>query len=225
MTLDKKLLQSINQILAVSWRGIWSQEERELRRIFNEFGDRAYGAWIVKFMAPVFERLTEEGYQVNGGFNLRDSMENWGPPEERERCAWYVVKDQEGLPISTLVLQVYHSHAAFHIPRAPRLFALEVTKRSDIIRALSHASNRVRWDLPAERLPAAPSTGAHAIRWEYATDVSVGDCLAPNDEGLLSNWLVDEQLGHWGRHGWELINAVPTEGKIIAFFKRPVLEQ
>jgi len=215
-------VRELNRILADSWKEVWTQQEEELTKMFEQFGDRAYGAWIQKFMAPIFNRITEEGYQTKAGFNIRNSIENWGPPEERERCAWYVLNNQEGQPLCTLVLQIYHSHAAFHIPRPPRLLALEVTERSDIVQALSQASVRVRWDLPQERLPAAPQSGTPTLRWEYATDVSIRDCTMPNEEGLLSNWLLDESLSHWGRYGWELITVSAVEGRMIAFFKRPV---
>lgn len=218
------LVRALNRILADSWKEVWTQQQHELAEMFEKFGDRAYGAWIQKFMAPVFERIAEEGYQIKAGFNRRDSLENWGPPEERERCAWYVMKNAEGHPLCTLVLQVYHSHAAFHIPRPPRLIALDVTDRPDIIRALSQASVRVRWDLPQERLPDAPHSGRPPQRWEYATDISIGDCTTPDEEGQLSSWLLDESLAHWGRYGWELVDVSTAQGKMIAFFKRPALD-
>lgn len=214
--------EALQEILNISWRKVWIQEEQELTSLFEQHGDRAYGVWIHRFMAPVCERIVQEGYDVKSGFNLKNSIERWGPPEERERCAWYVVNDKEGLPLCTLVLQVYHSHAAFHVPRPPRLFTLEATDRQDIIQALSQASVRVRWDLPQQRLPDAPSNRVgNANSWEYATDVTVRDCLAPGRDASLSNWYLDESFSHWGRHGWELVNVINIDCGIVAFFKRP----
>ncbi|PYI52060.1 DUF6022 family protein [Paenibacillus flagellatus] len=219
------VVRKLRTVMSVSWKSVLEERREELAGLFAQYGDRAYGVWIQQFMAPVFEQLTAEGYIVKGGFNRNDSVENWGPPEERERCVWYVVKDGEGAPIGTMVLQVYHSHRAFHVPRAPRLFALEETERERIVAALSDASVRVRWDLPTERQPLpddfrfAPGEAG----WEYATDVSIGDCLrGEDDDGQTHSWSLDDALSHWGRYGWQLVSVVPAGGRIVAFFKRPL---
>ncbi|GAA4861587.1 hypothetical protein GCM10023310_46190 [Paenibacillus vulneris] len=213
------VIRGIEKTLAASWRAVYEDKKVQLTQMFAEYGDRAYGVCIQEFMVPVLEQLKSEGYTTKAGFNRKDSMENWGPPEERERCIWYVLYDVNGTSIGTMVLQVYHSHRAFHLPRAPRLFALEAVERESIIAALSQATARVRWDRMEERLPLPAELQTAGDRWEYATEVALGDCLQ-NNEMEHSGWTLDEALSHWGRYGWELVNVMPSGGKVIAFFKR-----
>lgn len=221
MTIEA-IVRKASKIMDSSWRAEYEERREELERMFAEFGDRAYGAWIQRFMVPVFAHLAEEGYQAKAGFNRSDSVENWGPPEERERCAWYVIKGSDGEPVGSMILQVYHSHRSFRLPRAPRLFALPETDKEAIVAALSRAGTRVRWDRKEERLAEPVESGIEAPRWEYATDVSLGDCLRPEDDAQLHSWSLDEMLSHWGRYGWELVNVVSrSDGRTIAFFKRP----
>lgn len=203
--------------LSESWKSVYENKQTELIAMFNQYGDRAYGVWIQDFMAHVIEPFQQEGYQMKAGFNRHNSVENWGPPEERERCAWYLIHDHEGKPVGTLVLQVYHSHRSFFVPRAPQLLLLQVTEREDILSALSQATTRVRWDRPGVRNFSQNQT----TQWEYATDVSLADCLGAT-ASEHSNWSLDEALSHWGRYGWELITVAPADGKMIAYFKRPV---
>lgn len=211
------LIRSAGKILSVSWRAVYEEKKEELTRMFEEHGDRAYGVWIQQFMTPVLEHLAAEGYILKSGFNRKDSVENWGPPEERERCIWYIVKSGDGIPLGTMVLQVYHSHKTFHLPRAPRLFALEVTETEQIVSALSNAATRIRWDVKEERLPHPDASPARGVHWEYATDIAIADCL----HGHMYSWTLDDSLSHWGRYGWELVSVVPKDGHVIAFFKRP----
>jgi hypothetical protein len=170
----------------------------------------------------VFEQLKADGFIVKAGFHRHDSVENWGPPEERERCVWYIVHDGDGTPLGTMILQVYPSHRTFHFPRAPRLLALDAVDREAILAALANASTRVRRDLKDERLPAPDRAPASGTRWEYATDVALADSLHAAEGGQFSNWLPDEALSHWGRYGWELVSVtpLPAGNRVVAFFKR-----
>ncbi|WP_028548023.1 DUF6022 family protein [Paenibacillus sp. UNC451MF] len=221
--MDKALIhtvvRNVEAVFSNSWRMVYQEKKEQLTQMFEQYGDRAYGVCIQEFMIPVVEQLRADGYSVKAGFNRKDSMENWGPPEERERCVWYVLHDDKGIPIGTMVLQIYHSHRTFHFPRAPRLFSVEVTDREQIISALSQATTRVRWDRVEERLPLSAEFQTAGDSWEYATDVALGDCLH-GGETEHSGWTMDEALSHWGRYGWELVNVMPADGKVIAFFKR-----
>lgn len=215
------LIRKTEPVLSEAWRSVLQEKHEELTRMFEASGDRAYGVWIQQFMEPVAAYIRSEGFIIKGGFNRNDSIERWGPPEERERCIWYAVKTDDNTPVGTLVLQVYHSHKSFHLPRAPRLLALEATDREAVIEALSHASARIRWDIKEERLPLPEGTAPEPSAWEYAADVSIGDCLAGADEdGQQSGWALDEALSHWGRYGWELVSVVPDGRRVAAFFKR-----
>ncbi|MGO4272259.1 DUF6022 family protein [Paenibacillus sp. TAF58] len=223
MTTIESIARTAGDILSPAWKAVYDEEKDELTEMFKKFGDRAYGSLIQHFMAPVAERLAADGFIIKGGFNLKDSIENWGPPEERERCVWYVVKTTDGEELGTLVLQVYHSHRSFFMPRAPRLLALEVTDRAAIIAALSDASTRIRWDLREERMPQTQLQSLPSPQYEYATDTSIGDGLKPAADGQLYSWNLDDALSHWGRYGWELVIVVPAGDKVIAYFKRPLI--
>ncbi|MCZ8513411.1 DUF6022 family protein [Paenibacillus filicis] len=214
-------IRNADKVLSASWRAVYQDKKADFDRMFSEHGDRAYGVWIQEFMGPVLEYLSADGYSVKGSFNRTDSVENWGPPEERERCIWYVVYDGDGIPVGTMVLQVYHSHLTFHVPRAPHLFAMEATEREQIVKTLSYASTRVRWDRKEERMPLPDNGAGGETGWDYATDVSIGDCLHPASDGQRSSWTLDEALSHWGRYGWDLVSVVPSCGTMVAFFKRP----
>ncbi|WP_282936864.1 DUF6022 family protein [Paenibacillus sp. RC67] len=213
------IVRNVENTFSNSWRKVYEDKKEQLTQMFEEYGDRAYGVCIQEFMIPVLEQLRADGYSAKAGFNRKDSVENWGPPEERERCVWYVLYDDNGTSVGTMVLQVYHSHRTFHFPRAPRLFPLEVTEREPIIETLSKATTRVRWDLKVERLTPPFELQAGGEMWEYATDVALGDCLQ-GGEMEHSGWTLDEALSHWGRYGWELVSVMPADGRIVAFFKR-----
>ncbi|MBW5446238.1 hypothetical protein GE107_09220 [Cohnella sp. CFH 77786] len=221
-SLIASLVRSVDPILNASWRTVLEDKKDELAEMFEKFGDRAYGVWIHHFMTPVIEHLTAEGYLVKGGFNRANSVESWGPPEERERCAWYVVRHGDGTPLGTMILQVYHSHKSFRLPRAPRLLPMEAVDRDAILEALSRAATRVRWDLPEERLPGPDDPKAAGIRWEYASDIAIADALHPADDGQRYSWTLDQVLADWGRYGWELVSVVPRGNDVVAFFKRPM---
>lgn len=207
-------------ILASAWKSVYEDKLAELTHMFNEYGDRAYGVWIQDFMTQVLEPFHQEGLLVKAGFNRHNSVENWGPPEERERCAWYPIQDTDGNPAGTLVLQIYHSHRSFFVPRAPQLFILQVTDRESILNALSSATTRVRWDRKVERTPVSSQETPAVKQWEYATDISLGDCLH-GTQSEHSSWSLDEALSHWGRYGWELVSVTTVGEKTIAYFRRP----
>ncbi|MCZ8520481.1 MULTISPECIES: DUF6022 family protein [Paenibacillus] len=215
------ILRVAEPVLSASWKTLVQEKNGEYARMYEEYGERAYGVWAQELMAPVADRLRQEGYAVKGGFNRTDSVENWGPPEERERCIWYTVKREDGEAVGSLVLQLYHSHIQFHLPRPPQLLAIEATRREDILASLAIASTRVPWNRPAQRTPAPEGRPAAGLTWEYATDVALADTLVPGDDGQLQSWAMDEALSHWGRHGWELVTVTQRDGRMIGLFKRP----
>jgi hypothetical protein len=210
------LVKFMNQHLAELWRKVLQDKEAELAQMFATYGDRAYGAYIQQFMAPIGEQINAAGYTIRPGFNLSDSIESWGPPEERERCSWYVIKNKEGEPFGTAVLQVYHSHARFHIPQAPHFFALDETEREAIIDAISFAG--VRMNGNASRYS---DTASHASiqKWEYAADSGLGDYLRIS-KGQNGTGYIDQAISVWGRNGWELISITPYNDRLVGFFKR-----
>ncbi|MFD0696961.1 DUF6022 family protein [Paenibacillus sp. GCM10027628] len=208
-----------DQCIKQSSLSVLTEHNNELTHLFNEHGDRAYGVYIQKFMAPFFKQLSDYGLITRPGFNLADSVENWGPPEERERCAWYVIKKPDETLLGTLILQVYHSHVKFNIPKAPRAFALEETEREAILNALSNTMVRIHQD-PKDTLPDVVPDDYYQ-QWEYHYESGLGDILK-NNSGRTLGLLIDNSLSCWGRHGWELVSFVPQNEQLLAFFKRPV---
>jgi hypothetical protein len=136
------IAEFLDHYVAGTWEMVLEVNLEELQSVFAKAGDRAYGVYILRFMNPVFEQLKDSNFLVKEGFNLSESIEQWGSPEQRERCAWYVIKRADGASIGTLVLQVFHSHTQFNVPLAPRIFALEETEKEEIIDAICSAAER-----------------------------------------------------------------------------------
>ncbi|MCD9024715.1 DUF6022 family protein [Cohnella silvisoli] len=214
------LVKFMNQQLSEIWENVLQENKAELTQMFAEYGDRAYGAYIHKFMAPIGEQINETGYAMRSGFNLSDSFENWGPPEERERCAWYVIKNKDGDPLGTAVLQIYHSHTRFDIPQAPHFFALEETEREAIMNALSFAATRIHGNISSYQAVASDEL---IEKWEYGTDTGLGDYLKTYS-GQTRYGYIDHVLSAWGRNGWELVSITPHNDLLVGFFKRPLIE-
>ncbi|MCH5585003.1 DUF6022 family protein [Shimazuella sp. AN120528] len=206
------------QYVKETWETVLHENQQELQQIFEKYGDRAYGVYVQKFMEPIQNELLDTGFSVKKGFQMGDSIENWGPPEERERCIWYVIKQNDGTPLGTLVLQLYHSHTRFHLPKTPHIFSLEVTERDEIMEVLSLAPTRIH-DWTSEGYQDASE--GEIQQWEYSVDISLGDYLKPF-RGQIYGSAVDYALASWGRNGWELVNIVPHQDRIIAYFKRPL---
>ncbi|WP_037465586.1 DUF6022 family protein [Shimazuella kribbensis] len=201
-----------------TWGAVLHHNQEDLQQIFAKYGDRAYGVYVQKFMEPIQNQLLDAGFIVKTGFNMADSIENWGPPEERERCIWYVIKQNDGTPLGTLVLQLYHSHTQFSLPKAPHIFSLEVTERDEIMDMFTYASTRIH-DWTSEGYQNASEDEIQ--KWEYSVDISLGDYLKPH-RGQIYGSAVDYALASWGRNGWELVSIVPHQDRIIAYFKRPL---
>ncbi|QGQ98926.1 hypothetical protein EHS13_30640 [Paenibacillus psychroresistens] len=105
----QSLVKYMNQALSEIWEVVLKNNEAELTQMFVDYGDRAYGAYIQKFMGEIGEQVNQAGYEMKAGFNLANSIESWGPPEERERCVWYVINDVTGTPLGSAILQIFHS--------------------------------------------------------------------------------------------------------------------
>ncbi|MBH8584184.1 MULTISPECIES: DUF6022 family protein [Thermoactinomyces] len=137
-----------NHVIQEQWEVILKEYREEWNRKFYEIGEQVYGLYLGKVLNPVFRELSEAGFVTKPGFILPNSIEHWGPPEERERCMWCVVKDQNGTPLGTLVLRVFHSHVRFNVPHAPDVFSLEETEREAIQNAICNASVRLNQKIP-----------------------------------------------------------------------------
>ncbi|MBV9227958.1 MAG: hypothetical protein JOZ18_01500, partial [Chloroflexi bacterium] len=179
------------------------------------------------FSRMLFQQLREQFKQVGfvcepdyppGDFRS-GSVEYWGPPEERERCLWSVVRTAQGTILGTIVTQVYHDHTQFRIPLPPSVLALEETETDAIIEALSDASVRLVGRQQVEAPQQKWAVGQEHSKWEYSVEVGLADCI-DSKRIEISGGMLDSTLSLWGRNGWELVSVVPHEGRMIAFFKR-----
>jgi len=131
------------------------------------------------------------------------------------------VSTEQGTPVGTLVTQIFHDHTQFRIPHAPGILALEETENQAIVEALAHASVRLRGVEHREADSQKMAVRQAEPGWEYSVEVGLADYLDPNHLEI-SEGMLDGALSLWGRNGWELVTAIPYQGRMIAFFKRPM---
>ncbi len=123
----------------------WQEHYEELLRVYQQAGDAAYGVFGRKFFGPLQQKFTQAGFTLEPAFatSLSSSLEQSGPPEERERYLWSVVR-HGNKTLGTLVLCLIHDHTQFRLPAAPIILTLEETEHEAIIEALSHAPMRLQ---------------------------------------------------------------------------------
>ena len=225
VTIDT-LTSYIRQYMREQSLRIEQEHHEELVHTFDKAGEYAYGVFFRMLCQPLQEQIKQAGFicepDYPGDFRSA-SLEYWGPPEERERCLWSVVRTTQGTALGTIVTQVFHDHTGFRIPHCPGVFALEETERSAIVEALSHADVRLRgWEQKGIEAQASQSQGAMPAQheWEYSIEVGLADCLDPK-RIEISEALLDGSLALWGNYGWELVTVIPHQQRMIAFFKRP----
>lgn len=212
------------QYLQEQWEAVLLEHQEDLLRVFGKAGEVAYGMFGRSLLQPLLEQFSPAGFLYEGG-NFSTSIEHWGPPEERERCMWCVVRSAEpgGKLLGTLVFRIFHDHTRFRLPYPPALLTLEETTTSAIVEILSRAfirkdstSYEGTFQGDQERV-----TSEEHLEWEYSVEIGLGDSLDPH-RLELSEALLDQSLSRWGRYGWELANTVSHQGRLMAFFKRPL---
>lgn len=211
------------QYLQEQWEPVLQEHQEETIRVFEKAGEVAYGMYGRSLLQPLLAQFQPSGFLYEGG-NFSTSIEHWGPPEERERCMWCVVKSSEsGSPVGTLVFRIFHDHTRFRLPYPPALLTLEETATSAIIEILSRAF--IRKDPTSYegtfRAEAEETGDAQHPGWEYSIEIGLGDSLDPH-RLELSEALLDQALSRWGHYGWELASTVSHQGRLLAFFKRPL---
>jgi hypothetical protein len=217
------LTSYIRQFLREQWQIMMQEHQEELVHTFDKAGEYAYGVFFRVLSQPLQEQLTQAGFLCEPAYpgDFRSaSVEYWGPPEERERCLWCVVKTAEGTPLGTIVTQMFHDHTEFRIPHGPGVFALEETDA--IVEALSHASVRLRGREHREHSSEPQRATARQARpaWEYSIEIGLADSI-DSQHIEISEALLDGALALWGHYGWELVTVVPHQQRMIAFFKHP----
>lgn len=202
---------------------VLQENQEKLLATFKRAGEYAYGMYSHILFQSLQMQLKETGFMTEPEFPghfASASIEYWGPPEERERCLWCVVRTAEGMTLGTLVTRVFHDHTQFRIPHAPGIITLEETETPAIIEALSHASIRLSGIAQEDVAPEFPVTVLERPAWQYSVEVGLADCIDSHKIEICEGML-DHALALWGHYGWELVSAIPHQGRLIAIFKRP----
>jgi hypothetical protein len=130
--------------IAAEWRKLYENMYAGLAAAFPEIEDATYGVYLDKRVPPIFEALEKSGFVTSGEITdndfiigrclvFRNSLEKWGTEVERSRVFWTVVKNEENIPIGTLLTDIRHSHHKFDIPSAPQICVLKETNKEKII--------------------------------------------------------------------------------------------
>lgn len=218
-TLGNYLRQYVQQDFAPFWK----EHYKEYLEIHKKAGDPTYGHLGRAFFGPALKQFVAAGYQV--ALDFQGELSQWGPPEVRERCRWSVVM-HDSKPIGTLVIRYFYDQTQFRMPYAPDILALPEVEAEDIIAALLDVKTRLQHYEPITPLD-PDATAVHTPVWEHAVEFGLADSPIPagqidNVDQAMMAFSFAQALSLWSRHGWELVNVVPGQGRLIAFFKRPV---
>lgn len=126
------LVHYIQQYIDRNSQSVWEKLLPETEGIFARAGDSAYGFFCLKLFEPLMKEIVAAGFVSHpvlpGAFP--QSVEHWGPWEDRERRFWSVIHQENGLPIGTLVFRIYHDHTRLRLPRTPQVYAIPETDPS-----------------------------------------------------------------------------------------------
>lgn len=213
----------VRSFIEETYLSVWEERFSHLQKVFNQVGEPAYGAFGRALFQPLGGILQQYGLTCDHGLpgTLQTSLERWGPPEERERCLWTVIRDTQGLALGTIVTRLFHDHTRFRLPHPPKVFALEATETASIIEALGQARIRITGGDEQRGAFLQQRTADVEGGWEYSVDIGVADSLDRGRQDLTEG-LLDHALSHWGHYGWELTGVVSHQGQLLAFFKRPL---
>lgn len=140
------LASYIQQCIQEQWQPMLQQGQEELLRMYDKAGEgAAYGTYAHRLFQPIQEQLKRAGFRSSPSFpgTLSTSRE-WGPPEERERWMWSVVREAAGAPIGTLVVRLVHDHTQFRLPSPPGVFAVKETDADAIVQAILQAAQQTQ---------------------------------------------------------------------------------
>jgi hypothetical protein len=217
-----ELSAHVRSYIEAHYQRVFAENEERLQQVFAQVGEPAYGAFGRVLFQPLKEELAHYGVHCENNLPgvLQTSIERWGPPEDRERCLWTILRNADGHPLGTLVTRLFHDHTRFRLPRPPRVFALDVYEQEDILEALLHAS--VRITNGQEQRGAFLQTACTDFvgeNWEYSVDIGLADGLE-RGRVELAEGLLDHALALWGGYGWEMVCVVSHHDQLLAFFRR-----
>jgi hypothetical protein len=135
----QSIVAAIQEYIQENWQRVWEEGREELLQMHQSKGDFAYAMYAQKLFQAVRERLTQHGLSSVPAFPgiLPQSIEKWGPANERERCFWSVVSDEQGVS-GSIVLRFFHDHTNLRLPEVPRVLALEAGEQEVIARFIEN---------------------------------------------------------------------------------------
>ncbi|MFF2888632.1 DUF6022 family protein [Paenibacillus sp. NPDC057967] len=125
------------------WQDILTQQADKLQRAYEEAGDMAYGTYLNLLLNHVHKEMKENGLRAEprlpGEFDI---SREWGNEDEsdQQRWMWSTIYDKDGMPLGTIVVQVYHDHTQFRLPRRPGVLVLTEGTKEEVVQALSERS-------------------------------------------------------------------------------------
>ena len=112
------IADDLQQSVQEQWQEVFQSKLEEFQQIYATSGDPAYGAYCQALFRPLVEQLRQRGISCDprlpGGFT--QSIERWGPPQERERRFWSVLRQEDGKPLGTIITRFFHDHTQLRLP-------------------------------------------------------------------------------------------------------------
>lgn len=126
-----------------SWEIILDKHSDRLQKAYEKMGDGAYGLYLDLLFKPVYGKLKDSGFKVMpklpGNLNISREWGNVGETDQ-QRWMWSVIKFPDKSDCGTIVVEVYHDHTRFRLPKPPAIRCITFTKQEDIIAELSRIS-------------------------------------------------------------------------------------
>ncbi|WP_035333755.1 DUF6022 family protein [Dyadobacter crusticola] len=139
----REIAEQIRLHINNNWKTVLEKHSDRLLRAYEQMGDGAYGLYLDLLFKPVYRQLKDSGFKVMPKLpgNLNISRE-WGNVDEtdQERWMWSVIKFPDKSDCGTIVVEVFHDHTQFRLPKPPAIRFMHLTKKEDIIAELSRIS-------------------------------------------------------------------------------------
>jgi Family of unknown function (DUF6022) len=135
----------IKEHIDLTWQTLLETRHDHFKKVFEEIGDEAYGAYLEFLFRPIFQAFKTAGLEavpkLPGEFEI---SREWGSTTEQtdqQRWMWSTVQKATGEAIGTLVVIVYHDHTMFRIGRQPEILSLNEVGKEAVVKALSERSS------------------------------------------------------------------------------------
>jgi hypothetical protein len=139
------LAQHVKDHVDLTWQTLLENRHDHFKKVFEEIGDEAYGAYLEFLFRPVFQAFKIAGLEaipkLPGEFEI---SREWGSNVEQtnqQRWMWSTVQKTSGESVGTIVVIVYHDHTMFRVPRNPEILALDEVGKEAVVEALSQRSS------------------------------------------------------------------------------------